>query len=215
MDEINQQTYEDIAAEFSATRAYVWKCMKDFTAMLPSDPPGSLTVLEIGCGNGKNMEYLIESGKGSVCGIDTCTNFIEICKAKQLNVCLANSTRLPFSDGSFDAMICIAMFHHLLTDEDRNQTMAEILRVLKPGSLGLITCWATDQPENSKFKFSEGVNIVPWKGKAGVSKIRYYYVYSKDMFISYFKSFAGIQILDIYNEAGNWILIFRLNFRKV
>jgi alkylated DNA repair protein alkB family protein 8 len=206
MDEINLNTYEAIASEFSTTRAYVWKCIKDFTSLMKDDTK----LLEVGCGNGKNMEYLLDSGKGDVCGIDTCANFIEICKAKQLNVCLANSTRLPFSDGSFDAMMCIAMFHHLLTDEDRNQTMSEILRVLKPGSLGLITCWATDQPENSKFSFSEGVNLVPWIGRKNTKKtMRYYYVYNEQMFREYFAKFDKIEIEQIYNEVGNWILVFR------
>jgi hypothetical protein len=100
------------------------------------------------------------------------------------------------------------MFHHLLTLEDRNKSMKEFIRIMKPKSYGIITCWATLQPENSKFKFEEGINIVPWKGRQDINKIRYYYVYSHKMFQEYFETFDEIQIINIYNEVGNWILLF-------
>jgi hypothetical protein len=100
------------------------------------------------------------------------------------------------------------MFHHLLTKEDQDKSMKEFIRVMKPNSIGIITCWATEQPIDSKFKFTEGVNIVPWKGRQDINKIRYYYVYSHKMFQEYFETFDEIKILEIYSEVGNWILLF-------
>jgi hypothetical protein len=98
------------------------------------------------------------------------------------------------------------MFHHLLIDSDRNATFGEILRVLKPKGYGILTCWSTVQPTGSKRVFTEGVNRVLWKGQ----QMRYYYVYSEAMFREYFQSFSDvITIKTIYNEMGNWILIFK------
>ena len=210
LNKINKETYNEIANEFSETRAYVWQCIKNFTSFI--NHPNNISkphILEIGCGNGKNIEYLNKNTNCNIIGIDNCEKFIQICKNKNLNVLNANSNCLPFSNNSFDYILCIAMFHHLLTIEDQNITFKEILRVMKHNSYGILTCWSTIQPEKSNFKFSEGINIVPWKGRKNINKIRYYFVYSESMFRNYFESFSEINIIDIYNEFGNWILIFQ------
>lgn len=210
MDIINQETYECIAHEFSDTRAYVWQCVKDFIKNNIDQKNNSKPlILEIGCGNGKNMEYLNNNVDCNIIGIDNCSNFIKICQKKRLNVLNCDSHSMPFMDNSFDYILCIAMFHHLLKPEDRDATFHEILRVMKSKSYGILTCWSTDQPPKSNFTFTEGINIVPWKGRQNVNKIRYYFVYSEQMFREYFESFSGIKIINIYNEFGNWVLIFQ------
>ena len=206
MDEINLDTYEAIASEFSTTRAYVWKCIKDFCSLMKDDT----TLLEVGCGNGKNMEYINNHKKCSTYGIDTCSNFVNHCKLKNLNAEVGNALRLKFPDESFDYMICIAMFHHLLLEEDRDQSMKEMLRIMKKGAIGMITCWAIEQPEITNFTFEVGINEVPWKGRKRINKIRYYFVYSEQMFREYFAKYdSQIEIMNIYNEVGNWIIIFK------
>ena len=211
MNTINQETYEDIATEFSETRSYVWKCIKDFTLFLQERKDTDPSILEIGCGNGKNMEYVKNRIPCNIIGVDTCHNFLSICDKKHLQTQYGNSTCLPFPDNSFDYILCIAMFHHLLTDEDRNASMKEMLRVMKPNSYGIITCWSSIQHETSNFQFHEGINIVPWKGRKNINKDRYYYVYSESMFREYFQAFSSIRIVNIYTEFGNWVLLFQKN----
>jgi hypothetical protein len=101
------------------------------------------------------------------------------------------------------------MFHHLLIDEDRTQSFQEMLRIMKPNAYGILTCWSTEQPVESRRQFVEGVNVVPWKGRKNIDKTRYYFVYSEQMFKEYFEQFSDIQIENIYNEAGNWVMLFR------
>jgi len=206
MDEINLNTYEAIASEFSTTRAYVWKCIKDFCSLMNDDT----TLLEVGCGNGKNMEYINNRKKCSSHGIDTCSNFVNHCKLKNLNVKVGNSLSIPYQSESFDYMICVAMFHHLLLEVDQDKSMNEMLRIMKKGALGMITCWAIEQPEITNFIFTTRINPVPWKGRKGINKMRYYYVYSEKMFREYFAKYdKEIEIINIYNEVGNWIIIFK------
>ena len=207
LDKINLDTYEVISKEFSDSRAYVWQCIKDFTPLIT---PNS-HVLEIGCGNGKNMQYILKNIDCKLVGIDTCQNFVNMCKENNLEVYNNSILNLNFNDNSFDYIACIAMFHHILTNDDQIKAMKEILRVMKPGATGIITCWATEQPDSNdlkKFKFNEGINIVPWKGRMELNKIRYYYVYSEKMFREFFNSFINIEIIKIYNEVGNWIILF-------
>lgn len=211
LDTINLNTYESISTEFSETRAYVWQCVKDFTKLIT---PNS-SVLEVGCGNGKNIEYILHNSKCNIIGVDTCQNFVDMCTAKKLQVYNNNINNLQFTDSNFDFVLCIAVFHHLLSEVHQINAINEILRVMKIYSIGIITCWATEQPseieelKTKKFKFYEGINIVMWKGRQELNKIRYYYVYSEKMFRDFFSKFINIEILKIYNEVGNWIILFK------
>ena len=209
-DSINLETYETISNEFSETRAYVWQCVKDYTKLINKNND----VLEIGCGNGKNIKYILNNVDCKMIGVDTCQNFVDMCKSHNFNVYNNNILNLQFDNSSFDNMLCIAVFHHLLSEQDQIQAMNEILRVMKNGATGIITCWATEQPELNqneikKFKFHEGINVVPWKGRKELNKTRYYYVYSEKMFLDFFTKFnERIQIIKIYNEVGNWTILF-------
>lgn len=207
MDAINRETYETIAKEFAETRAYVWQCVKSFAGQIRTGDE----VLEIGCGNGKNMEYVGKVTGATVQGIDTCRRFVDICERKGLKVAYGDSKDLVFPTNRFDCVMCVAMFHHLLSQEDRDRSMREMIRVLRPGGVGLLTCWSTEQPDGGKFCFTEGVNPVPWKGRRAekAAVMRYYYVYSRAMFESYFRSFPEIVVETVYWEVGNWILVFR------
>ena len=203
MDDVNRSTYETISTEFSATRHTAWKCVRDFSERHVSN---TSKILDVGCANGKNMDYLRHACPAAdIIGLDTCHNFVRMCAAKGYQVCAADARHIPFSDEQFDTVLCIAMFHHMLTDEDRCRTFREILRVLKTGGTCILTCWSVEQPAGSKFTFHEGVNRVPWNK----TQTRYYYVYSEAKFREYFQSFSGITIERIYNECGNWILVFR------
>jgi len=210
LDKINLDTYEVIAKEFSDTRAYVWQCVKDFTELIKPN----IDILEIGCGNGKNINYILNHVDCQMIGVDTCQNFVDMCKANKFKVYNNNILNLQFNDNSFDYVLCVAMFHHLLTEEDQKKAMKEILRVLKSGATCMITCWATEQPNSNdikKFKFDEGINIVPWKGRFELNKTRYYYVFSEKMFREFFNKYTEIRIIKIYNEVGNWIILFEKN----
>jgi alkylated DNA repair protein alkB family protein 8 len=207
LDTTNLDTYEIISQEFSDSRTYVWKCVKDFTKLITKNS----SVLEIGCGNGKNMDYILNNCDCNMIGVDTCQNFVDMCNAKKLQVYNNNINNIQFTDSNFNFVLCIAVFHHLLSEENQVSAMNEILRVMKPNAIGIITCWSTEQPEDSKFSFHEGINIVMWKGKKELNKIRYYYVYSEKMFYEFFSKFLNIEIINIYNEVGNWIIFFRKN----
>jgi ubiquinone/menaquinone biosynthesis C-methylase UbiE len=206
LEEINNNTYNEISLEFSNSRTYIWQCVKDFCNLInDSNIPN---IIEIGCGNGKNLEYIKSIKNSNLIGIDNCQNFVDLCLKKNLNVLNNSAYNINFKDNTFDYMLCIAMFHHLLTPESQINVLNEILRIMKKGSLGIITCWAVEQ-SNNNITFTEGINIVPWKGKKIINKIRYYYVYNQKMFYEYFEKIKEIQIIKIYNDVGNWVIIFK------
>lgn len=51
---------------------------------------------------------------------------------------------------SFDAVISIALLHHLSTPSHRLSAISEITRVLRKGGKGLIYVWALEQKETNR-----------------------------------------------------------------
>ena len=129
-------------------------------------------VLDAGCGNGKNMIY-IKNKFIEVVGIDFSEKLIEICKNKSLNVINADIRNLPFKDNSFNFVMSIAVIHHLSCEEDRYKSINEMLRVCKPGGKVLISLWAFEQPEKSRFNFILGDNYVKWDATCSIKPYNY------------------------------------------
>ncbi len=59
------------------------------------------------------------------------------------------SYELPYADTYFDRIVSSLFFHHL-TPENKQRTLSEILRVLKPGGILLIADWG--KPANLLMK---------------------------------------------------------------
>lgn len=160
--------YENIAPSFDKTRYDVWPEVQEFLNMLE---PGT-KVLDVGCGNGKNMLYRSDL---QMEGCDTCNNFIDICKAKNLIVKYGNILNLPYDDNSFDIVICIAVIHHLLTNEDRQKAIKELQRVSI--KLVFVEVWA--EYDNKPHKFRSLGNhdyLVKWNN----CDERYYHLFDEN-----------------------------------
>ena len=203
--------YDNIFDHFSDTRNSVWDSVGLFLNKQPENSSG----FEIGCGNGKNMHYAEELGH-SITGIDTCINFVRLCNKNRLKVHLANAVDEIYIDNSFDYCISIAVFHHLSTEETRIRALLNMINIIKPGGLGLISVWAVEQSGHSNKKFKPGDNIVKWHKPYDIENKRqydiynrYYYIFTQDMFTEYINQFENIiSVNAIYNEKGNWFCEF-------
>ena len=175
IEEVNvKNVYNKIAKEFSDTRYRPWSCVEDF---LDSVKTGS-KIGDIGCGNGKNMKYREDCENY---GCDFSQGLVDICKSQGLNTIYGDVLDIPYEDETFDYTICIAVIHHLSTEEKRQKAIEEIMRVTKKGGKALILVWALEQPEKSRRKFTKQDNMVSWKDKRGnLMGERYYYVFKKD-----------------------------------
>ncbi|KAL0391897.1 UNVERIFIED_CONTAM: tRNA (carboxymethyluridine(34)-5-O)-methyltransferase [Sesamum radiatum] len=106
---------------------------------------GSL-VLDAGCGNGK---YLGLNPNCYFIGCDISAPLINICADKGHEVLVADAVNLPYRSGYGDAAISIAVLHHLSTEIRRKKAVEELIRVVKPGGLVLITVWAREQEDKA------------------------------------------------------------------
>lgn len=192
--------YSNNAPRFSITRGYLWKGVKAFL----NDTLPSQRVLEVGCGNGKNLRYL-QNKNITVVGVDVCEELLDICRDSNLDVMYGDATDLPYTDANFDKVFSVAVIHHLSTPERRKKAVQELQRVLTENGKMFFSVWAVEQPQESRRSFTEGDNMVPWKDPTGELKgYRYYHVYSEQSFKKFIVD-CGLDPNNIKYEFGNWI----------
>jgi len=106
--------------------------------------PAGSRILDTGCGSGRHLAAAYALRESVVIGVDT--HLPDLKKARdrlhfhdmvgehgngRWGLNLADITRLPFADASFDLVICSEVLEHI---PDHHRAMTEIVRVLKPGS---------------------------------------------------------------------------------
>ena len=183
--------YENIAESFSDKRYNTWDWIDNFIKNINYNS----NILDIGCGNGRNMKY----PNYNFYGVDNCSKFVELAKNISPNVYLSDMTNLPFKNNYFDAIISIASFHHLSTIERRMKCLEEMNRVLKPGGKILLSIWSINQSHNNKLQFKYGDNIVPFKNnKKEIIGNRYYYIFQIDEIYNLLSEYFNI-------DSHDWI----------
>jgi len=100
----------------------------------------NLKIIELGCGNGRNLVYLAKQGASCV-GVDFVEGALEADREKVENngldgkvelVATDMSESLPFGNGSFDVALDLLSGSSIF-DEGWNQYKTEIKRILKAG----------------------------------------------------------------------------------
>lgn len=106
--------------------------------------PG-LVVLEVGCGAGTYLEEAARTagGGGEVRGLEPDGERAEVARSRlrsqgleRVRVDVAPTDRLPYGDGTFDLAYLVAMLGRV---HDREGTIREVARVLKPGGRLAVT----------------------------------------------------------------------------
>ncbi len=100
-------------------------------------------VLETGVGSGINLAYIAErvGPSGFIAGIDISERMLELARAKAgglpvpVELRAGNAVRLPYGDGSFDALL---QFGGINFFSDRRAAIGEMVRVVRPGGRILI-----------------------------------------------------------------------------
>ena len=104
--------------------------------------PG-MRVLDAGCGDGRNIVYLLRSGC-DVCAVDRTPGAVEAVRelaaelAPELpptNFRLEPAEAMSFEDHSFDAVLAIALLHFAPDEMQFGAMLRGLWRVLRPGGL--------------------------------------------------------------------------------
>ncbi|XP_028275829.1 putative tRNA methyltransferase 9B [Parambassis ranga] len=144
--------YDKIAPYFNDSRYKAWPKVRQFLLDLQ---PGSI-VADIGCGNGKYLHINKEVFK---LGCDVCRPLVDFAWSQGHEVQMCDGLHLPYRDGCFDAVLSIAVIHHLSTKERRIRAIKEMARTLRVGGRIMIYVWAMEQKHR---KFEKQDIFVPW-----------------------------------------------------
>jgi ubiquinone/menaquinone biosynthesis C-methylase UbiE len=135
-------------------------------------------LLNLGCGHGP--DFLPFASSFELYGVDSSPQMLTLARKYALkfhlrpSLVLADVTRLPFADESFEGAISVATYHHLREAGKRQTAFNELARVLKPGGEAFITVWNRMQP---RFWLTGKEVTVPWRTRDEVLR-RYYYLFS-------------------------------------
>jgi SAM-dependent methyltransferase len=105
---------------------------------------GRHKVLDVGCGSGRLLIQIAKANPGAHKGVDywgdeweysktQCETNARIEGVTGLEFVKASASKLPFADGSFDAVVSCLTFHEVLDVADKTRSVSEALRVLAPG----------------------------------------------------------------------------------
>ncbi|EKD48271.1 MAG: methyltransferase type 11 [uncultured bacterium] len=180
--------YSNIAVDFDATRRCGWQDFEIFDKYLIEN----ISVLDIGCGNGRLKEYLDKKTFVKYRGADNNQKFIDIAKRKGDFFDIGDFLSLPYPDSSFDLALSIAAFHHIPSRKLRLDALHEVKRIMKDGGRGVFLVWNLWQVRYFglfmrvllRFIFRFGKYgfcdfFVPWKATSGIVINRYYYAFSR------------------------------------
>ena len=135
------QVYDAIAPHFSSTRYKAWPRVRQYVESMPA---GSL-LCDVGCGNGKNLG--LAPHVFSI-GCDRSSQLLGIARGHGHEVAQADALTLPYRSNMFDAVISIAVIHHLSTEARRLAALQELVRITAPQGKVLVYVWAVEQAKD-------------------------------------------------------------------
>jgi tRNA (uracil-5-)-methyltransferase TRM9 len=195
-------TYNKISEKWDETRYKVWPAVEKFLSSLEE---GS-RVVDVGCGNGKNMT----DSRLNFYGCDISSRQIEVCASKGFDLsklAVADMCNLPYEECAFDHLISIATFHHLSTEGRRIEALREMLRVIKGGGRILISVWKFSQLDKHGLeKFSNKDDFVPFNVKGEIYR-RYYHLYDVGEFERLLERFVRegeVEIISVVDDHDNF-----------
>jgi len=128
-----------IAVGMNIEHAGLWRWALEHISLQPDS-----VILDIGCGGGKSIEVLARRARhGKVYGIDYSKDMVQtssflnrgLIRSGRAEIRHASVSRLPFSDDSFDLVVCFECCYFW---PEMIESLTEIRRVLKPNGLLLI-----------------------------------------------------------------------------
>jgi ubiquinone/menaquinone biosynthesis C-methylase UbiE len=209
------KVYDQIAKEFDKTRFNPWPGVVQFLHGLPKQS----LIADIGCGNGKYIKALKETH--TFIGLDGSISLLE-CHPddhQRLLGFIGGDHRLPFRNEIYDAIICIAVLHHIKDYTDIVKALKEFARVLRPDGQLLVTMWALEtdsdieqlKRERKWTRLSHCEYMVPF----GCTKnSRYYHLFDKETTLMLAKDSETFDLCmcDMRYEKCNWQLTFKKKY---
>ncbi len=186
-----------------------------------------MTIVDVGAGNGRLAKILPEG-----------VNYIGIEPSDTLRMIANNPTSpprflvpgslptIPLPNQIVDGTVCLAVLHHIPTQESRLTSVAELIRITKPGGIILATSWLHNPHGNEVIAIKEGEPgdyWMPWHGPDGQA-LRYVHFMQPDEWRTLW-THPALDIIQIgmhskqdwtndESQALNWRVIARRRYEQ-
>lgn len=178
LDAINRAFYATHAEDFLATRASPWP---GWSRLLPhlahlrlgrgglraaAPPDASIRILDVGCGNARLGAWLAShlGRPHRYLGLDRSLSLLRRAAdtdggdrpRRVLADLVESGGALPCRTAACDAVLALALLHHVPSFELRRALVGELVRVVRPGGLIALSLWQFGDEERFERR------IVPW-----------------------------------------------------
>ena len=128
--------YTDISKTYDKYRSYSIEEIKEIVDFAAIEP--GIKILDLGCGTGNVAGGLRGHRDVDIVGLDISLPMLRVAREKSLEVVCADASRgrLPFRDGSFEAIIGAFVIHQI---DNLDNLFTECYRLLRRGVLALLT----------------------------------------------------------------------------
>ena len=175
---------------------------------------GARSVLDLGCGSGRNLFYLLDQGF-RVSGIDIAPAGIALIrkqlKQKDKNRCALKRgdifAKLPYKDASFDAVVSVQVLQHS-TEKSIQRAITEIERVLRPeGFLFVTLCGRLSKGKVRYCLVKTAKKIAPrtYIPTIGDEKRLNTFIYDKKTLMKHYRNF---RLIKLFRDANDYYCFF-------
>lgn len=174
-DQLIRKHYQDVAAKHGASsrssmeddfvREKEVEWILGFVSALDRREQRVIDILDLGCGNGYTLERVATAHpRHRYSGLDFTEELLAIARGRGVggDFRQGDARRVPHKDASLDLVYTERCLINLLTWEDKQQALAEIARVLRPGGYYLMIEAFTDGlANNNKARLECGLKEIP------------------------------------------------------
>jgi SAM-dependent methyltransferase len=181
LNDLNRRFYETVAADFDATRQQPWEGWRRLTEIVGNN----LSVLDVGCGNGRFGVFLADRVSRYV-GIDSSAALLERARTFLANVDATLIERDILAQppdetlSTFDLVALFGVLHHVPGAERRLNLLRSLAARVAPGGWLVWTEWRfLDLPRfrerivdwNADMRVEPGDYLLDWR--RGENALRY------------------------------------------
>lgn len=116
-----------------------------------------MSILDVGCGYGRTLNELYNHGFKNLTGIDYSQGMINrgLRLYPYLNLIKTDGERISFPDNEFDAVILLAVLTSSYKDDEQQNIISEISRVLKDDGILYINDYLINQDERNLNRYEK------------------------------------------------------------
>jgi ubiquinone/menaquinone biosynthesis C-methylase UbiE len=162
-------------------------------------------------------------------------SLLDICSQRGYKVIEGDVCSIPLNTSTYDTVICIAVLHHIATEQRRLDALSELLRITKLGGNILLSAWALEQDTTSRRRFESQDVLVAWNvpttyleghdqqnenelqpesspliadlSQPKLCFQRYCHVYAEGELENLFQKIGKNKLIQRYYDRGNWCVI--------